>query len=145
MIKMVSPILNFTFLFLLWTFIVYVLHRLSHIKHKFNFLYFIHRYHHRVDYSIQNRRKFDWRYLLFYFGDFYESLDVICTMTLPAFILYLIFSKYGVYLLAFHYLYEVFLSEGQLDHNPRITGAITKYFSWGEYHLKHPKNVRYNY
>jgi len=141
----ISYIINFTSLFLLWTFIVYLLHRLSHFKHKLNFLYFIHRYHHRVDYNIERIRKFDWRYLLFYFGGFYESLDVVCTMTLPALVLYLIFPIYGGYLLTFHYLYEVFLSEGQLDHNPTITGAVTNYFSWGKYHLKHHKDVRCNY
>jgi sterol desaturase/sphingolipid hydroxylase (fatty acid hydroxylase superfamily) len=141
----ILQIINFMGLFLLWTLIVYGLHRLSHIKHKFNFLYFIHIHHHRVNYSNASERKFNWRYLLFFFGSFYESLDVLITMTLPALVLYFIFPAYGAYILVFHYLYEVFLSENQLDHNPNISGVITNYFSWGKYHLKHHKDVRCNY
>ncbi len=132
-------------LFLLWTLFIYCLHRLAHYRNKFNLLYKIHLYHHKVDYYNEANRKFHWYYLFFYFGGIRETLDVIFMLTLPAVFIYLLFPQYGIYILAFHYLYEVFLSEGALDHNPRIRGPATRFFSWGQYHLIHHKTWKFNY
>jgi len=141
----ISNFIKIFFVFMLWTFLIYFMHRLAHVKHKLNFLYFIHRHHHRVNYLSSKLRSFNWRHFLFYFGSIHESIDVLIMMTLPAILLCLLFPPYGLYILIFHYLYEVFLSESQLDHNPKITGAITNYFSWGKYHLYHHKNIQFNY
>ncbi|MDB5117680.1 MAG: hypothetical protein JWQ79_3172 [Mucilaginibacter sp.] len=140
----IITILKVAGLFLLWTLLVYLMHRLAHFRHRFNFLYHIHRYHHRVNY-LSEKKGFRWYHFFFYFGSFYESLDVWLMMTLPAIALFLWQPKYGIYILVFHYLYEVFLSESQLDHNERITGKVTRYFSWGTYHLGHHRNIRSNF
>ena len=52
--------------------------------------------------------------------------------------------KAGRPLLAFHYIYEVFLSENQLDHNPKITGRVTRWFAWGDFHLQHHVHPKQN-
>jgi sterol desaturase/sphingolipid hydroxylase (fatty acid hydroxylase superfamily) len=82
---------------------------------------------------------------LFYFGGVLETVDVLVTITIPAIIVYFIYPPVGIYILIFHYLYEVFFSEGVLDHNPAIKGRITAIFAWGDYHLSHHKNWNCNY
>lgn len=132
-------------LFLLWTFLVYLMHRLAHIRHKHNLFHAIHLSHHKIDYLNANNRKFKWYYFFFYFGSLNATLDVLIMLTLPAFIVYFIYPPLGIYILIFHYLYEVLLSEGALDHNPAIKGRITSFFAWGEYHLTHHKTWVSNY
>jgi len=131
-------------LFLLWTLCIYFMHRIAHIKHRLNFLHTIHLNHHRINYWKEGYR-FRWYYLFFYFGSIYASLDVFFMLTVPALFVFLIYPKVGIYILLFHYFYEVFLSEGILDHNPKIKGKITKFFAWGDYHLTHHKNWKKNY
>ncbi len=131
-------------LFLLWTLIAYFMHRIAHFRHRLNPLYYIHLAHHKINYLTEDR-KFKWYYLLFYFGSIRETLDILLILTLPAIFLFALFPRLGIYLLAYHYLYEAFLSEGLLDHNPRIHGKVTKFFSWGEYHLTHHRTWKYNY
>jgi sterol desaturase/sphingolipid hydroxylase (fatty acid hydroxylase superfamily) len=137
-------ILAFISLFLLWTLLVYLMHRLSHLKHKRNILRKIHFHHHNINYW-QGDKIFKWYYLLFYFGSFYATLDILISLTLPALLVYLIYPPVGIYILLFHYLYEVFFSEGLLDHNPNIKGGITKVFAWGQYHLIHHKFLKFNF
>jgi sterol desaturase/sphingolipid hydroxylase (fatty acid hydroxylase superfamily) len=141
----IGNILLFILLFMIWTLLVYIVHRLAHIRHRFNFLYHLHLYHHKINYLSAENRQFRWYYILFYFGGVYETLDVVCMLTIPALIVYSIFPVLGVYLLLLHYAYEVFLSEGTLDHNPEIRGKVTKVFAWGKYHLAHHKSWKYNY
>jgi len=138
-------IFKFISLFLLWTLMVYWMHRLARIKSQYNFLYKLHLAHHKINYQKEANLKFRWYYLFFYFGSIRASLDVFFMLTIPAFLIYLIDSRVGIFILIFHYLYEVFLSEGLLDHNPKITGRITHFFSWGKYHLTHHKKWGYNF
>jgi sterol desaturase/sphingolipid hydroxylase (fatty acid hydroxylase superfamily) len=132
-------------LFFLWTLLVYSMHRAAHIKNQYNLLRKIHLSHHKINYLERDNRRFKWYYMLFYFGSIYASLDVILMLTLPAFVVYFLYPRLGIYIIAFHYVYEVFLSEGALDHNPNITGKATRYFAWGKYHLTHHSDSRYNY
>lgn len=132
-------------LFLLWTFLVYWMHRAAHVRSKYNFLYKLHLSHHRINYLKEENRAFKWPQLFFYFGSFSASLDVLIMLTLPAFMTFAVFPQYGIYILAFHYIYEVFLSEGTLDHNPKIKGKVTRFFAWGEYHLSHHEKWNCNY
>ena len=135
----------FVTLFLLWTLLVYLMHRLAHIRHRANVLYYFHVAHHKVDYLKERNRKFKWYYLLFYFGGIRETLDVILILTIPLLIVCFIYPPLAVFLIGFHYIYEVFLSEGLLDHNPSVKGKVTQFFSWGNYHLTHHKTWRYNF
>jgi len=120
------------------------MHRLAHSKHRLNFIHRIHLYHHKINYLDGGAPKFKWHFLFFYFG-FYETIDIVLILTLPAIFVYLLYPTTGVYLLIFHYFYEVLFSEGVLDHNPKITGKITRFFAWGEYHLTHHRYWKYNF
>jgi len=130
--------------FLSWTFLTYWLHRLAHVKSKYNILYKLHAAHHEVNY-FKGGEKFSIGYLFFYFGDIRVTFDVLLTITFPLILLTFLYPSQGLVLLAFHYLHEVFLSERLLDHNPKIKGYITHYFAWGSYHLQHHRNPRSNY
>ncbi len=130
--------------FFAWTFLTYWLHRLAHIKSKYNILYKLHTAHHEVNY-FKGGEKFSIGYLFFYFGDIRVTVDVLLTITLPLILLTFLYPSQGLVLLVFHYLHEVFLSERLLDHNPKIKGYITHYFAWGSYHLEHHRNPRSNY
>src|SRR4051812_43242878 len=116
----IHDLMMFVGLFFLWTLCIYFMHRIAHIQSKFNPFYQIHLSHHKINYLKKSNRKFQWYYFLFYFGSLYATLDVIFILTFPAFLMYWISPQYGLYIVGFHYLYEVFLSEGTLDHNPKI-------------------------
>jgi sterol desaturase/sphingolipid hydroxylase (fatty acid hydroxylase superfamily) len=138
---------GFTAAFLLWTFMIYWLHRLSHIRHQKNPLWQLHCAHHATPYlsapSLSPWPKF--AQLFFWLGSWRATLDVLVVMTLPALLIALIAPRYGLMLLAFHYFYEVFCSEYALDHNPRIQGFWTRIFAWGDFHLFHHISTRNNY
>jgi len=131
----------------LWTFAIYWLHRFSHIHHRYNPLWWIHRAHHAEPYLRADSRP-QWPKLgqyFFWLGGWRLSLDVVLVMTLPLLIIAWMQPQYGVPLLVFHYFYEVFLSESVLDHNPRITNRYTRWFAWGDFHLHHHVNLKRNF
>jgi sterol desaturase/sphingolipid hydroxylase (fatty acid hydroxylase superfamily) len=133
--------------FALWTLAIYLLHRLSHWRHRVNPLFRLHRAHHTKPY-LRELKTPGWppaAQYLFWFGDWRASLDVFVNMTVPLLIIVWFAPAYGLPLLAFHYVYEVFLSEDVLDHNPRIRGLVTQVFAWGEFHLHHHVAPRHNY
>lgn len=133
--------------FALWTFVIYWLHRFSHIHHRLNPLWWIHRAHHAEPYLREDSHPSwpNFGQYLFWLGGVRLSLDVILVMTLPLLVIAWLWPQYGIPLLVFHYFYEVFLSESVLDHNPRITGRITRWFAWGDFHLHHHVNLKRNY
>ncbi|EIJ36304.1 sterol desaturase family protein [Thiothrix nivea] len=122
-----------------WLLAAYFIHRVAHIKHKWNILFYIHKAHHEINYlaSDEQNSAFKMRYLLFLFGDYRGTLDVLLTLTLPALLVLFVHTEIGLGILIFHYIYEVFLSEHVLDHNPRIRKCGARCFAWGEYHLMH--------
>ena len=142
-----SDLAGVFFAFLLWTFMIYWLHRWAHISHRLNPLWQIHRAHHAIIYlgkqpTVLRPR---WYQYFFWLGDWRASIDVIISMTLPAILIACIWPRYGIPLLVFHYFYEVFFSEYVLDHNPRIQGKITQIFAWGDFHLFHHMAPRKNF
>jgi len=133
--------------FLVWTFAIYWLHRISHLTHPYNPLWQVHRAHHKIPYlSEPSGSKFPRIGQFFlWLGSWRASLDVILVMTLPALLIALAIPRYGIPLLVFHYVYELFCSEYALDHNPRIKGDIVKYFAWGDFHLFHHTASKNNF
>lgn len=130
--------------FLLWTFIIYWMHRLAHVRAPFNPLYRIHQGHHQQKYD-GTRQGFKIEYLWWNFGELRLAVDIIITQTIPLLILTWFFPSQGLVLLVFHYLYEVFLSEDYLDHNIHIQGDVTRFFAWGRFHMTHHHKPKYNY
>lgn len=133
--------------FLGWTLVMYWLHRLSHVHHRYNLLWRLHTAHHRIPYLSRppQSRWPTWPQYFGWLGTWRATLDVLVVMTLPLLLLAIWLPHYGVPLLVFHYLYEVFLSEYMLDHNPRVTGTPTRWFAWGDFHLHHHSHPRRNY
>jgi sterol desaturase/sphingolipid hydroxylase (fatty acid hydroxylase superfamily) len=133
--------------FLVWTLIMYALHRLGHVHSKRNPFWIVHTAHHRIAY-LTRRPVNNWPKLAqfwLWLGDWRTSLDVFITMTLPLILIAWVVPEYGIPLLVFHYFYEIFLSEHRLDHNPYVSGAITKVFAWGDFHLYHHAHPRKNF
>jgi sterol desaturase/sphingolipid hydroxylase (fatty acid hydroxylase superfamily) len=133
--------------FMVWTLLMYWMHRGSHLNHRRNPLWWVHTAHHRIPYLSRPpvSKLPTWPQFLWWLGSWRASMDVVLVMTLPLLLIALVVPQYGVPLLVFHYLYEVFFSEYLLDHNPRIRGAITRYFAWGDYHLHHHAHPRRNF
>jgi sterol desaturase/sphingolipid hydroxylase (fatty acid hydroxylase superfamily) len=146
--RILTHIAGFAGTFLLWTLAIYWIHRLSHIHSRRNPLWRVHVAHHQINYlgSLDPIDPLP-KYLkyLFWFGSWKTTLDVVMVLTLPLVAIACFVPQYGILLLILHYFYEVFLSEGTLDHNPRIKGPVTKVFAWGHYHLLHHKNLKVNY
>ena len=133
-------------IFMAWTFSMYWLHRLSHIHSKYNPLWKIHTSHHKVPYiPFQGKVKMCWSQLIFWHGTWQATMDIYMVATAPIVILTIAFPSYGWPVLLFHFFYEVFLSGLALDHNIRITGPITRFFAWGNYHLYHHVELNKNY
>ena len=142
-----SYLLGILLTFLVWTLCLYVMHRLSHIPHKYNPLWQLHRAHHRIPYLSTPSGSVwpQFGQFFLWLGNWRASLDVIVSMTLPAIALAIAVPKYGVPVLVLHYFYEIFLSEYALDHNPRIQGAVTRYWACGDYHLHHHAHPARNF
>jgi sterol desaturase/sphingolipid hydroxylase (fatty acid hydroxylase superfamily) len=129
---------------LAWTAIAYGIHRLAHLGGRWNLLHTLHRAHHAPGYLLRPR-PLRWHHLLFWFDTTAETLDVWFTLTLPALLIAALFPAQGPALLSLHYLYEILLSDGRLDHNPAIKGPITRVLACGTYHLQHHSNPNRHY
>ena len=143
----IKDVLGMGGVLLLWTFIIYWMHRLAHIHHPRNPLWQLHRAHHAIGYLSAPSQSTWPRFgqFLLWLGSWRASLDVIVSMTIPAIVIAIIIPRYGVPLLIFHYFYELFCSEYALDHNPNIQGGITRVFAWGDFHLLHHMTPRNNF
>jgi sterol desaturase/sphingolipid hydroxylase (fatty acid hydroxylase superfamily) len=131
--------------FMLWGLWSYGMHAFAHskVKRGINFMRYLHVKHHAYEYG--DSRWPPWHDYFFWFGNWRSSLDVYITFTIPLVALALYDPVPGCILLAFHYIYEVFLSRNVLDHNPNITGAITKVVPIGSYHMHHHSDVHCNF
>jgi len=138
-------LIRYVMCFLAWNLYSYIVHRLGHIAHPYNFIYKIHRYHHSRDYQNGSAKIPHWYNFLWYFGHPLGTLDVWVQQTLGALIVYYIDPVYAWPTLVIHYFYEILLADGVLDHNPDITGPITDVMAIGEYHLRHHYIPNSNY
>jgi sterol desaturase/sphingolipid hydroxylase (fatty acid hydroxylase superfamily) len=129
---------------LLWLGMAYGIHRLAHWRAPWNLLHRLHAAHHQPGY-LRRARRLRWHHFLLCFGSVSETLDIWFTLTLPLLAISLVLPVQGAILLAFHYLYEIFCSDAQLDHNPRLSGPLTRVFAWGEYHLRHHSKPSHNF
>jgi len=141
---MVQEILLFATMFMVWLGMAYGIHRLAHWSTPWNLLHRLHAVHHQPGYLRQTRR-LRWHHFLLCFGSVSETLDIWFTLTLPLLLISLVLPVQGAMLLVFHYLYEIFCSDSQLDHNPSLSCPLTRVFAWGDYHLRHHSNPTGNF
>lgn len=140
--SIISYVLITVFYFFVWTLCTYWMHRLSHISHKYNFLFKLHLAHHK-EYSVRPSWPKWYEYFLWR-GTLKETIDDLITLSMPPVIITIFDPYHGVSLLIIHYIYEVFLGP-LLDHNPKVRGKITKLLPFGQFHLTHHRNVKKNY
>ena len=131
-------------IFLLWTLTGYLAHRIAHLQFNYNLFRYFHLAHHTEVYPKSSNIP-SWFNFLWVWEKWRMTGDAMMTETIPALLITYYLPRYGLPILVFHYFYEIFLSDGILDHNENIKGPITKVFAIGEYHLKHHKRINGNY
>lgn len=119
--------------FLLWTFILYWVHRTAH---KISIVRDYHLSHHL--YVNNNEVKWHWNNLFLYNDNIKSTIDLWITEVVPTFIFSYIFGCW--YIFVFYYLWAAFLQE-RIEHNKNFNLPI---LTSGRWHLIHHKSS-YNY
>jgi sterol desaturase/sphingolipid hydroxylase (fatty acid hydroxylase superfamily) len=127
--------MDYVFVFLLWTFCLYWIHR---VGHEVPMIRDLHLSHHAF---INKNRKNNWHWNnLFLFNDNWSStLDLWVTEVIPTIIFSYITGYWFVSIL--YYVWAAFLQEA-LEHNPQLNLYP---FTSGQWHLIHHKNVTRNF
>ena len=137
------------FWFLTWTFCEYWMHRIMHINNPYNFLHYIHQYHHKIPIEIVTSHEYRWpkfSYIFFWFENLNETLEIIIGETIPALVIYFIDYECGLMILIFHYFYELIATDSLLEHNPNISyKPIIQCLAIGQFHLEHHRKRNKNF
>ncbi|WP_374650304.1 sterol desaturase family protein [Dongia sp.] len=121
--------------FLVWTGLLYGIHRLAH---RWAPLWQLHRAHHEEVYD--GSFEFAWTNLLFIYGSWRTTLDQWLCEIVPT--IAFIAAVPRAWPLGILYLLDNIFAEGITDHNPRISPPL---LAMGRYHLAHHKNSRVNF
>lgn len=124
----------FVVYFLLWTFLLYWIHR---IVHNISLLRDIHRDHHR--FISQNSVKWHWSNLFLFNDTWMSTLDLWITEVIPTAIFSLITGQIWIFL--FYYTWAALFQES-IEHNPNINFPL---LTSGRWHLLHHRNVNKNF
>ena len=127
-------IFNIIFYFLLWTFILYWIHRAAHV---FSFFKKYHHNHHKV--VNMNDMYWKWNNLLLYNDNMTSTIDLWLTEVIPSVIISYVTGQWWI--IIFYYLWAALLQEN-IEHNKNFNLPI---LTSGNWHLKHHKNGNYNY
>jgi sterol desaturase/sphingolipid hydroxylase (fatty acid hydroxylase superfamily) len=142
-------LLRLTFWFMLWTLAEYWLHRLMHVSHRLNPLWYVHRLHHAIPLDVLTDAQFSipkWHYFIWWFDNWHETLEIVIGETIPALLIYALDPECGYYLLIFHYVYELLATDSLLEHNSRISNeTIISNFAVGQFHLEHHRRPHKNF
>lgn len=121
-------------IFIIWTFVIYWMHRFVHI---IPILQRIHADHHK--YVNNNDVRWHWSNL-FLFNDTWKSTaDLWITEVIPTLILSFFF---GWWLIIAYYLWAAFIQES-IEHNKRFD--LYPYLTSGKWHMVHHRNSKYNF
>lgn len=123
-------------IFLLWTLMLYWVHR---VGHKLPWIRKIHNYHHGYVNKYPERIKWHWNNLFLYNDNWESTIDLWVTEVIPTIIFCIIFNSWWIF--AIYYIWTALIQE-HIEHNPNVN----KYpFTSGKWHLIHHKDSRYNY
>ena len=126
--------INILFYFLLWTFILYWIHRAAHI------VPFLKRYHKDHHIVIKNTKtKWHINNLLMYNDTKNSTIHLWLTEVIPSFIISYITGQWWI--IIFYYVWAAFLQEN-LEHNKELNLPI---LTAGKWHLKHHQNNKKNF
>ena len=127
---------TYLFYFMLWTFMLYWLHRLAHSR--VSVLTHYHRQHH--GFIAQNQPRWHWSNLLLYQDNWPSTIDVWLTEVVPTLLFCWLFDCWFI-MIAF-YLWSALVQE-QIEHNREFN--LFPFITSGKWHLVHHAKGRYNF
>ena len=122
--------------FLLWTLLLYLIHR---IIHHIPYLRSIHFNHHRHVNENYGQMTWHWNNLFLFNDNWISTLDLWMTEVIPTILFSYLTSHWWIF--CFYYIWTAFIQE-RVEHNPNIDLYP---FTSGRWHLVHHKNFRKNY
>ena len=127
------------FYFLLWTLVLYAIHRLIHIAPILNKIHLDH--HVYISKKLNKNESMSWHWSnLFLFNDTWLStFDLWITEVIPTLVFSFITGQWWIFI--FYYCWAAMIQES-IEHNPKINlYPLTS----GTWHLKHHQNCKKNY
>jgi sterol desaturase/sphingolipid hydroxylase (fatty acid hydroxylase superfamily) len=125
----------YIFIFLLWTFCLYLVHRLAHLTPGVRHL---HWNHHR--YINMYETKWHWNNLLLFNDTWKSTADLWITEVVPTLIFSYITGHWWISV--FYYLWAALLQE-TIEHNKNFN--MYPLITSGQWHLKHHTNTKINF
>lgn len=120
--------------FLLWTLILYWIHRIGHVL---PMIRKIHLHHHRFI-LLTNTSTWHWSNLLLFNDDWTSTIDLWITEVIPTLIFSIVTGQYWISV--FYYVWAAFIQES-IEHNDSVDLPI---LTSGKWHLIH-HHSSYNY
>ncbi len=121
-------------IFLLWTFVIYWMHRLAHVM---PVLKDIHAHHHV--YVNNNEVRWHWSNLFLYNDTWKSTADLWITEVIPTIILSYFF---GWWLISVYWFWAAFIQE-VIEHNRKFD--LYPLITSGKWHMLHHRDAKYNY
>ena len=122
--------------FLLWTLLLYLIHR---SMHNVPYLKEIHFDHHRYVNENYGQMAWHWNNLFLFNDNWISTADLWMTEVIPTVLFSYITGHWWI--LCFYYIWASLIQE-KLEHNPKIDLYP---FTSGKWHLVHHRNFRKNY
>lgn len=122
-------------LLLVWTLVLYVMHRLAHT---IPVLQRLHNAHHKTI-KKNNKSKWHWNNLFLYNDNWPSTADLWISDVIPTIVVAAIFNAWWI--LGIYYIWAAFFQE-QLEHNTRINFYP---FTFGRWHMMHHTTPTCNY
>jgi len=128
--------MNYLLIFLLWTFVVYWMHRAAHV------IPFMRRFHmdHHKQVSNQTIQGLHWKNALLWFDSKESTIDQWLTEVLPTIAIGIITGHW--WLILAYYIWAAFIQEA-VEHNAKIN--LYPFITSGKWHLIHHDNPNKNY
>lgn len=128
--------MNYLLIFLLWTFVVYWMHRLAHAT---SFMRGYHLDHHAqvTEHTIQG---LNWKNVFLWFDSWNSTVDQWITEVIPTIIISAITGHW--WLMLFYYVWAAFIQEA-IEHNNKIN--LYPFLTSGKWHLVHHEDPTSNY
>ena len=122
--------------FLIWTFVIYVSHRLAHIIPLIRNVHFGHHKYIKENLS----PKWKWNNILLFQDNWISTLDVLITEFIPTFIFCIVTEQWWI--LITYYFWSAFIQEN-IEHNRNFD-----WYPWltsGKWHMIHHDTNHYNF
>jgi len=121
------------FYFLLWTLMLYWIHRIGHVL---PIIRELHLHHHR--FVLNHKTTWHWSNLFLFNDDWTSTIDLWITEVIPTVLLSVVTNQYWI--IAFYYVWAAFIQES-IEHNDKIDIPV---LTSGKWHLIHHRSS-YNY